>query len=188
MVIMFDMLILSLLEAIYTVLVFKASTILLYVDRSAFLNRVETDLLFAISHRDKRKSKIALATLGIVLTMYLMDLSLWMIDVRNIVTDLRLTFITSSSESLADRYAEAQDTILRLEIVEDVLYSYMVRHQQTPYPLSLRIWQCHFPDLARRCDHHIESVRLLAEWQGTVHFNPTLRCVPGFRRSVSKVF
>ncbi|KAI0681973.1 hypothetical protein BC835DRAFT_1300986, partial [Cytidiella melzeri] len=63
---------------------------------------------------------------AIVLVMYAMDLVLWIIDVRNIVVELDLTLIRGGSMSLDDRYASSSSEVLRLSIVEDVLYSYMV--------------------------------------------------------------
>ncbi|KAI0694063.1 hypothetical protein BC835DRAFT_1306488 [Cytidiella melzeri] len=91
------------LVAVYTILVFKTSQIL--TSKSS-------------SHRR--------GILAIVLVMYAMDVVLWIIDVRNVVVKLDLTLIRGGSKSLNDRYTNANSEILRLSIVEDALYSYLV--------------------------------------------------------------
>lgn len=56
-----------------------------------------------------------------------MALSLWIIDVRNVITEVRLTLLSPSNDTLDNLYAGAVTDILRLASVEDVLYAYMVR-------------------------------------------------------------
>ncbi|KAI0344504.1 hypothetical protein BDW22DRAFT_1427203 [Trametopsis cervina] len=94
--------------AIYTVLVCKAAFILL--DKS------------------RRGHFISRATLAIVLALYIMDLSLWIIDVHNVVVEVDNSFVRALTPggTLADRHAQAGKTQLRLGLVEDVVYAYMV--------------------------------------------------------------
>ncbi|KAI0688121.1 hypothetical protein BC835DRAFT_1308905 [Cytidiella melzeri] len=73
-----------------------------------------------------------LSTLAVVLIMYAMDVVLWIIDVRNIVVEIDFTLIrglplssSGASGSLDERHANAENEILKLSIVEDVLYSFM---------------------------------------------------------------
>lgn len=58
--------------------------------------------------------------------MYILALALWIIDIRNTVTEPRLTLLSTSTDSLADRYSAAISNVLRLAAVEDLLYNYMV--------------------------------------------------------------
>jgi hypothetical protein len=65
--------------------------------------------------------------LFIILALYIMRLTLWIIDIYNVVNVLNVTLLSSySSDSLAERYARTSQTQLRLGLVEDVLYAYMV--------------------------------------------------------------
>jgi len=106
------------LVAIYTVLVFKASRILL--------------------DKERRRGTMARATLAVVLVMYLIDFSLWIMDVRNVISELNLTLISNSTDTLDVRYAAAGNSILRISLVEDVLYSYM-----TILGDAIVIWRCY---------------------------------------------
>lgn len=81
---------------------------------------------------------MALVTWSIVLTMYLIKLTLWFIDARQIIASIELNLIDSSSPDLAVRRARANNDLRRLSIAEDVLYAYMVRLFPFPNPtLSL---------------------------------------------------
>lgn len=59
--------------------------------------------------------------------MYCLALSLWMIDIHNVITEMSMTLLSASSNSLADAYLAASSKILRLLSIEDLLYAYMVR-------------------------------------------------------------
>ena len=63
-----------------------------------------------------------------VFIMYGLALSLWMIDIHNVVTEIQTTLLApvASTGSLANAYSDAVSQILRLSSVEDVLYAYMV--------------------------------------------------------------
>lgn len=63
----------------------------------------------------------------IVLVMWSLNFSLWAIDVRNLIVELRITLIANSDDSLKVRYGKSFAKQLPLYLVEDVLFSYMVR-------------------------------------------------------------
>ncbi|KAI0339725.1 hypothetical protein BDW22DRAFT_582774 [Trametopsis cervina] len=91
--------------AIYSFLVIKATTILL--------------------HKDRRKNRIAQVTWAIVLIMYLINFTLWTIDVHNVVEEVNITFVANRTDSLASRYSAQGTAASRLFVVEDILYAYM---------------------------------------------------------------
>ncbi|KAI0344507.1 hypothetical protein BDW22DRAFT_1427205 [Trametopsis cervina] len=93
------------IAGLYTWLVIKAGSILL--------------------QKERRRRRMALVTWSIVLTMYLIKLTLWFIDARQIIASIELTLIDSSSPDLAVRRARANNDLRRLSIAEDVLYAYM---------------------------------------------------------------
>lgn len=115
--------------AIYTVLFIKATTILLYViSYVRFLTTPHVNRCALNSQKRRRRSKINATMLFIILALYIMRLTLWIIDIHNVVTELDITLLSSRSpESLDERYARMSKMQLRLGLVEDVLYAYMVR-------------------------------------------------------------
>ncbi len=58
--------------------------------------------------------------------MFGMALSLWMIDIHNVIIEIQLTLLSTTADSLDDAYGVAVSQVLRLASVEDVLYAYMV--------------------------------------------------------------
>lgn len=64
--------------------------------------------------------------LAIVLALFVMDIALWIIDIHDAVTELDITLISISSESLSERYQRSQQATGRFALVEDTLYAYMV--------------------------------------------------------------
>lgn len=94
--------------------------------------------------------------------MYTLALALWIIDIRNTVTEPRLTLLSTSTEALGDRYSAAISNILRLAAVEDLLYNYMVGRQ-------LFIECCSEQSLVdhhRRWCHYLEGICVLVEPKG----------------------
>lgn len=63
-------------------------------------------------------------------SLYILAVSLWIIDVRNVITEVRLTLLSNFDDSLEDLYGVALTSVLRLVSVQDVLYAFMV---STPY-------------------------------------------------------
>ncbi|KAI0093480.1 hypothetical protein BDY19DRAFT_428691 [Irpex rosettiformis] len=91
---------------LYTWLVIKCSLILL--------------------HKDRRHNKIAIFTWMIVITMYLIKLTLWTIDARNVISDLNILLVQNNDHSLAQRQLYAKESSTKLAVVEDVLYAFQV--------------------------------------------------------------
>lgn len=58
--------------------------------------------------------------------MYILALSLWIIDVRNIIAEINLTLLSTSTDSLDDIYSVAVSDVLRLTSYETFLYAYLV--------------------------------------------------------------
>lgn len=70
---------------------------------------------------------MSLITFFVVLTMFLMDTVICIIDVNNAIKELSYTLTSSSDLSLADRYSLTDNLPWP---VESALYAFMVR---TPY-------------------------------------------------------
>ena len=58
--------------------------------------------------------------------MFGLALALWMIDIHNVVTEIQITLLDTSTAPLSDVYFSAVQKVLRLASVEDVVYSYLV--------------------------------------------------------------
>ena len=78
-------------------------------------------------HRSPR-TKISLAICAAVLVMFVLSVVLWIIDIHNTVTQIKLTLLSSPADTWVDRSSAATNDILRWASIEDVLYSYMVRY------------------------------------------------------------
>lgn len=61
-----------------------------------------------------------------VFVMFGLAVSLWIIDLHNVIVEIQRTLLSDSTDSLQDIYSSALNEVLRLASVEDVLYSYMV--------------------------------------------------------------
>ncbi|KAI0812254.1 hypothetical protein BC629DRAFT_927450 [Irpex lacteus] len=81
---------------------------------------------FILLHKDRRHNRIAIFTWTIVITMYLIKLTLWTIDARNVISDLNIYLVQSNDFSLAERKLRASQTSTKLSVVEDVLYAFQV--------------------------------------------------------------
>ena len=58
--------------------------------------------------------------------MWIFAMTLWVIDVRNIVAVINLTLLPKTAETLDDAYQVALYELERLEAATAVLYGYMV--------------------------------------------------------------
>ncbi|KAI0354545.1 hypothetical protein OH77DRAFT_1521795 [Trametes cingulata] len=92
------------LVAIYSVLMFKATWLLL---------------------RGRRCTTPSTFTWSALLVMYALALALWMVDIHNIILEVQMTLLSKSAEPLEDLYDAAISRVLQLAAVEDVLYAYM---------------------------------------------------------------
>lgn len=81
----------------------------------------KTTCLLLVRHR----TRASLYTCCSVLVMFVLAIALWIIDVHNLVTEVKMTLLSTSGDALSDDYAAAVSSILRLASVEDTLYSYM---------------------------------------------------------------
>ncbi|EKM52543.1 uncharacterized protein PHACADRAFT_149279 [Phanerochaete carnosa HHB-10118-sp] len=57
--------------------------------------------------------------------MFGMAVVLWIIDLQNLVIEVKMTLLATSDATLSDDYSSATSSILRLASIEDLLYSYM---------------------------------------------------------------
>ncbi|KAI0764632.1 hypothetical protein C8Q74DRAFT_987175 [Fomes fomentarius] len=89
--------------AIYSVLVLKAGRLLLR----------------------KNHTRVSSRTCLAVFVMFGLALSLWMIDIHNVIAEVQMTLLSTSKDPLEERYVAAMSDILRLASVEDILYAYM---------------------------------------------------------------
>ncbi|KAI0766689.1 hypothetical protein BD413DRAFT_150254 [Trametes elegans] len=93
--------------AIYTTLVVKATMLL-------------------VRRRSYTRNSVFLCTCCGIHAMFILVLSLWIIDIHNVVSEIQNTMLPPlSGSSLADAYAATRSASLRLAAVEDALYAYM---------------------------------------------------------------
>lgn len=59
--------------------------------------------------------------------MYLIKLTLWTIDARNVISDLNIVLVQRNDQTLAEKQLRADETATKLASVEDVLYAFQVR-------------------------------------------------------------
>lgn len=104
-----------------------------------------------------------------VFIMYGLALSLWMIDIHNVITEIQTTLLTptASTDSLANAYSDAVSKILRLSSVEDVLYAYMVGC--VGMLLLFISSMIHDADQHRRWNHYLARLRVLVKRQRAIH-------------------
>ena len=74
---------------------------------------------------------MAIFTWTLVLAMYLIKLTLWFIDARNMLASLNTVLVQHSSDTLAEKRLRANESSTELGVVEDVLYAFMVRFQSS---------------------------------------------------------
>ncbi|KAI0750611.1 hypothetical protein BC629DRAFT_1556613 [Irpex lacteus] len=77
------------------------------------------------SHEDRRRNGSALVMWILVLLIYVMDIFLWVVDVRNVVAELNTTLIDTHPGTLDERYRKSTNSILKLSLVDDAVYSFM---------------------------------------------------------------
>ncbi len=76
--------------------------------------------------RRKNHTRVSVRTCLAVFVMFGLALSLWLIDIHNVIAEVQMTLLSTSKDPLEDRYVAAVSEILRLASVEDILYAYMV--------------------------------------------------------------
>ncbi|KAI9060793.1 hypothetical protein FKP32DRAFT_1016645 [Trametes sanguinea] len=70
-------------------------------------------------------TKVSVFTCTVIIIMFCLALSLWMIDIHNVILEVQMTLLSNSAAPMSDIYASAIRQVLRLAAVEDVLYAYM---------------------------------------------------------------
>ncbi|KAI0323741.1 hypothetical protein GY45DRAFT_533301 [Cubamyces sp. BRFM 1775] len=75
----------------------------------------------------KTRTRVSVCTCIVVFLMFGLALALWMIDIHNVITEIQITLLDTSTAPLSDVYFSAVQKILRLASVEDVVYSYLER-------------------------------------------------------------
>ncbi|KAH9895616.1 hypothetical protein C8Q73DRAFT_444097 [Cubamyces lactineus] len=73
----------------------------------------------------KTRTRVSVCTCIVVFLMFGLALALWMIDIHNVVTEIQITLLDTSTAPLSDVYFSAVQKVLRLASVEDVVYSYL---------------------------------------------------------------
>ena len=71
---------------------------------------------------------VSILTCASVFVMYAIALVLWIIDIHNVVVEIRMMLIraSTSTDSLEDVYSTTVSKVLSLTSLENVLYAYMV--------------------------------------------------------------
>ncbi|GLB43408.1 hypothetical protein LshimejAT787_1303090 [Lyophyllum shimeji] len=73
----------------------------------------------------KGRTRVSLINLAIVIVLYLLAVSLFIIDIINYVAEVTTSFIHHPDVPIAQSFASARDSIFRLAAVIDALYAYM---------------------------------------------------------------
>lgn len=76
--------------------------------------------------RSNGRTHVLIHTCLAVVVLYTLAVSLWMIDVHNIITEVNTTLLSSSTNTLDNKYTVAITNILRLDSIEDILHAFMV--------------------------------------------------------------
>lgn len=103
--------------------------------------------------------------------MYGLALSLWMIDIHNVVTEIQTTLLApvASTGSLANAYSDAVSQILRLSSVEDVLYAYMVGRLYACNNLFSAASMTYGADQHWRRHHYLACLCVLVKRKRAIH-------------------
>ncbi|KAF8074732.1 hypothetical protein FPV67DRAFT_1474757 [Lyophyllum atratum] len=86
----------------------------------------------------KGRTRISLINLTIIIILFLLAVSLFILDIINYVGEVTTSFIHNPDVPLDERFATARDSIFNLAAVIDVLYSYM-----TILGDAVIIWRVH---------------------------------------------
>ncbi|KAI0310838.1 hypothetical protein OF83DRAFT_1069892 [Amylostereum chailletii] len=73
----------------------------------------------------KGRTNVSLMTFVAVITMFLLDTGLWIIDLHNFIAEISITLISSSDDSLADKYDSVDSATLPLISASNPMYAYM---------------------------------------------------------------
>ncbi|ESK88281.1 hypothetical protein Moror_14860 [Moniliophthora roreri MCA 2997] len=86
---------------------------------------IKTGIILLGTHRGRLAKKIPIVTLAVVAIMYLICLTLWIIDLVLIVAEIRITLVKDPEVDLDVKYHRALDFMTHRIAAEDLLYSYL---------------------------------------------------------------
>ena len=78
------------------------------------------------TRRGQNRTRVSLLTSGAVFAMFGLALSLWIIDIHNVVVEVQMMLLSNFAYPLEDVYSATVQRVLHLASVENVLYAYMV--------------------------------------------------------------
>ncbi|KAJ7814299.1 hypothetical protein B0H13DRAFT_1664850, partial [Mycena leptocephala] len=73
----------------------------------------------------RRASKVYVLPMAAILTMFVIALVLWTLDVVKFIVETKITLVEDSDDTIEDKYERALAFIFRLAAAEDALYAYM---------------------------------------------------------------
>lgn len=74
----------------------------------------------------KKKSYAVSLQLGVVVLLFVLAVTLWIIDCVNTVGEARITLIDEPDGDLSSKYEDALEFIFRRNAIQAMLYAYMV--------------------------------------------------------------
>ncbi|KAJ7445877.1 hypothetical protein FB451DRAFT_1567994 [Mycena latifolia] len=80
---------------------------------------------FVLLNRDRRRTKAYLLTMLAILTMFIIAVVLWTLDLANFIMEAKVTLIQNLDEAIDSKLDKALAFIFRLAAAQDALYAYM---------------------------------------------------------------
>ncbi|KAJ7667251.1 hypothetical protein B0H17DRAFT_1142837 [Mycena rosella] len=80
---------------------------------------------FVLLDKDHRGIKTYLLTMTALLTMFVIAIVLWTLDLANFITEAKVTLVESSDQSIDSKLDNALAFVFRLAAAQDALYAYM---------------------------------------------------------------
>ncbi|EEB96832.1 hypothetical protein MPER_03961, partial [Moniliophthora perniciosa FA553] len=94
-----------------------------------------------LSRRGRLAKKVPIVTLAVVAIMYLICLTLWIIDLVLIVAEIRITLVKDPEVDLDVKYNRALDFMTHRIAAEDLLYSYLEHYTKTFLGDGVIVWR-----------------------------------------------
>ena len=120
--------------------------------------------MLTCARRGRAFSRISFLTFTAIIVMFGLALSLWMIDIHQVILVVQEMILSDHTNSLQDVYMAMKSKILRFALVEDALYAYMVFH------LSCVLSNGSFPSNRR-------SLAMESSSGGSMHFGRVVQGV-----------
>ncbi|KAJ7500283.1 hypothetical protein B0H11DRAFT_2380371 [Mycena galericulata] len=80
---------------------------------------------FVLLSKERRRTGAYLLTMAAILTMFVIAVVLWTLDLANFITEAKVTLVENPNEPIDTKYGNALDFIFRLASAQDALYAYM---------------------------------------------------------------